>query len=157
MLPGMAKKIRIHVDFTEDNCLFGVSCHKRDYWIAYHLNDALHINLRRLDDFPYYQTRLDESLTYPIFHDFITDDQLGYFMISNYNQEGLLFPELKNTDFFVLVQGPLQEARRQGILSKIRGISGVLTAFLPDTGKLKEYDSFLSDLELHMTSLKKKE
>lgn len=153
----MAKKIKIHVDFTEDNYLFGVSCHKRDYWIAYHLNDVLRINLRRITDFPFYQSKLDEILEYPLFHDFSNDEQLGYFLISNFNSESLLFPELKTTDFFVLVQGRLADGDESGILSGIRGINGVLTAFVPETKKLKEYDNFLSDLELHLTSLKVKD
>lgn len=153
----MAKKIKIHVDFTEDNYLFGISCHKKDYWIAYHLNELLRINLRRISDFPFYQSRLDEILEYPLFHDFAKDEQMGYFLISNFNQQSPLFPELKTTDFFLLVQGRLPDSTKAGILSGIRSISGVLTAFIPETKKLKEYDNFLSDLELHLTSLKVKD
>jgi len=150
----MAKKIKIQLDFAEDNSLIGVSCHKRDYWFAYHLNETLRIKLRRLKDFPFFQSRLDELVDYPIFHDFSPDEQVGYYLISNFNEQSLLFPEMKAADFFLLVQGRPTEARKTEVLSRIRGINGVLTAFFPDTRKLKEFDNFLSDLELHMTGLK---
>ena len=153
----MPRKIRIQVDFSEDNNLIGVSCHKRDYWLAYRLNAALRINLRRLADFPFYQSRLDQLLEYPLYHDFLQDVQTGYFLISNFNSQGPLFPELKTTDFFILVQGRLNEADKSDFLVTVRGIHGVLTAFVPEIKKLKEFDNFLSDLELHMTGLKKRE
>ena len=153
----MAKKIKIQVDFSEDNNLIGVSCHKKDYWLAFRLNESLRIHLRRLEDLSFYQSRLDTLLEYPLFHDFVQDVQTGYFLISNFNPEGPLFPELKTTDFFILVQGRLLDDARDQLLSRIRGINGVLTAYFPETKKLKDYDNFLSDLELHMTSLKKRD
>ncbi len=153
----MPRKIRIQVDFSEDNNLFGISCHKKDYWLAFRLNAALRINLRRLDDFPFYQSRLDQLLEYPLYHDFVQDVQAGYFLISNFNRQSLLFPELRTTDFFILVQGRMGEQEKNDLLTGFRGINGVLAAFLPETRKLKEYDNFLSDLEIHMTSLKKRE
>jgi hypothetical protein len=153
----MAKKIKLEIDFTEDNTLIGISCHKKDYWFAYHVNDTLNINLRRLKDFPFFQPRLNESLHYPFFHYSLPDDQLNFFLINNLNQQGPLFPELKTTDFFILLQGRLADNKRDEILSGIRKIPGVLAVYLPDAGKIKEYHNFLSDLELHMTDLKIKD
>ena len=151
----MAKKIKIQVDFTENNKLICVSCHKKDYWFAYHLNEVMRIKLRRLKDFPFFQSRLNELLAYSIFHDFSPDDQLGFYLISNFNKQSPLFPELKTTDFFLLIQGRPTEAKLTDVLSQIRSISGVLTAFMPDAQRIKDYDNLLADLELHMSSLKK--
>ena len=153
----MAKKIKIDVDFTEDNNLIGVSCHKKDYWFAYHLNESLKLNLRRLVDFPFFHPKINDFLNYSLFHDCMQDEQLGYFLIANYNQQSPLFPELKNTDFFILVQGKLEQNKKSDLLSHIRSIKGVLTAFQPEIENLKEYDNFLSDLELHMTTIRSKE
>lgn len=149
----MAKKIKIDVDFTEDNKLIGVSCHKKDYWFAFHINNRLSMNLKRLDDFPFYQTRLEAQLNYSLFHDCRQDEQLGFYLIANHNQQSPLFPELGTTDFFILVQGRLKDEKKEKLLATIRGIQGVLTAYFPDVGKLKEYDNFLNDLELHMTTV----
>lgn len=153
----MAKKIKIDVDFTEDNSLLGISCHKKDYWFAYHLNDRLKIDLKRLDDFPFYQGRLEALLHYALFHHCQQDDQLGFYLIANHNQKSPLFPELANTDYFLLVQGRLKDEKKEWLLKAIRSIQGVLTAYFPDVKILKEYDNFLNDLELHMTSVNIKE
>lgn len=153
----MAKKVKLNIDFTEDNSLIGVSCHKKDYWLAYHVNEKFRIHLRRLNDFPFYQVRSETLLRYPLFHAFLPDDQLGFYLIGNYNPDGALFPELKTTDYFILVQGRIPEKQKTVFLSELRSITGVLTAFYPDIVKLKEYDNFLADLELHMTSLQSRE
>lgn len=152
----MAKKIKIDVDFTEDNRLIGISCHKKDYWFAYHLNDRLKMKLKRLADFPFYHPKLDEILNYSLFHDCHQDNQMGYFLIANHNQQSPLFPELNTFDFFILVQGRLSKEKESDLLKAIRSINGVLTAYFPETEKLKEFDNFLSDLELHMTALNTK-
>jgi len=78
---------------------------------------------------------------------------LDYYLITNYNQQSPLFPELKTTDFFILIQGKLMDDKKSDLLSLMRSIKGVLTAFHPETGKLKEFNNFLSDLELHMTTV----
>ena len=151
----MAKKIKIDVDFTEDNQLIGISCHKKDYWFAYHLNNNLRIDLKRLGDFPFYQVKREEFLNYSLFHYQHQDDRTGYFLISNHNKEYPLFPELKTTDFFMLLQGRVSGNYLNNVLNGIRNINGVLTAFLPEIKKLKEYDNFLSDLEIHMSTVQK--
>lgn len=153
----MAKKVKLNVDFTEDNHLIGISCHKKDYWLAYHVNEQLKAHLRRIRDFQFYHQKIDTLLDYSLFHDFQADEQLGFYLIANHNPDGSLFPELKNTDYFILVQGRIPAEKITEIQASLRGIRGVLTAFIPDTGKLKEYDNFLSDLELHMTSLQAKD
>ena len=150
----MAKKIKIDVDFTEDNKLIGISCHRKDYWFAYHLNDVLKIDLKRLKDFPFYQPKLDMLLDYPLFHCFCQDDQVGYFLLSNHNGHSPLFPELKTIDFLLLAQGRITAEKLESIQQSLRTIKGVLLAYAPDTGKMKEYDNFLSDLELHMAEIK---
>ena len=149
----MAKKIKIDVDFTEDNNLIGISCHKKDYWFAYHVNKRLKLNLKRMKDFPFFHSRISKLIYYSLFHDYHQEAQLAYYLIANYNQESPLFPELITTDFFILVQGKLTDDKKSDLLSSIRSIKGVLTAFLPDTNKLKEFDNFLSDLEIHMTDV----
>jgi len=98
----MPKKINIDIDFSSDNTLLAVSCHKKDYWMAYNLNETLKLVLRRIDDLPFYDQGLDKLIKYSLFHYFDPDTQLSYYLISNYNPEGKLFRAHKTTDFFIL-------------------------------------------------------
>ena len=153
----MAKKINIDVDFTEDTYLVGISCHKKDYFLAFQLNDQLGTDLRRYKDLPYYNSKINSPLNYALFYYHHPENHLGYYLISNFNQENKLFSELKTIDFFVLLQGLLSEEGRKDLLTKIRGIKGVLFVQDIETKKIKDYSNFLSDLELHITDIFKQE
>ncbi|MCD4729437.1 MAG: IPExxxVDY family protein [Bacteroidales bacterium] len=149
----MAKKIKIDIDFNQDNSLVGISCHKKDYWIAFQLNDLLHINLRRLDDLCVYKSQQDLQLSYPLFHYTDTDSLINYYFFSNHNQEGKLFPAQKTIDYFLLINGLIAENKLQQLVSAIRNRPGVIAAYNLDLKKIKNYEDFLTDLELYMMEI----
>jgi hypothetical protein len=151
----MPKKINIDIDFSSDNTLLAISCHKKDYWMAYNVNEALKFSFRRINDLPFYDQGLDKLLTYSLFHYCDSDSQLSYYLISNFNSEGKLFRAHKTTDFFILVHGRVTEEAIQELLNRIKSIKGVLTAFHPNINKFKDFSLFLSDLELHMVDVLK--
>ena len=105
----MAKKFKIDIDFNQDNSLIGISCHKKDYWIAFQLNELLHINLRRFDDLCVYKSQQEIQLFYPLFYYTDTDSLINYYFFSNHNQEGKLFPAQKTIDYFLLINGLISE------------------------------------------------
>ncbi|MCD4697983.1 MAG: IPExxxVDY family protein [Bacteroidales bacterium] len=146
----MAKKIKLNIDFSQDNTLIAVSCHKRDYWLAYQLNHAIKLGLRRINDLPYFSNVQEEFVKYPLYFSEKTDQQISLYLISNYNTEGKLFPDHKTMDFFLLIQGIIDNKYKNELISKIRKINGVLTAYEPGLNKIKNFNNFLSDLEMHM-------
>lgn len=151
----MPKKINIDIDFSSDNTLLAISCHKKDYWMAFNLNEALKFTLRRIDDLPYYDQGLEKFIKYSLFHYHDTDCQLSFYLLSNFNPEGKLFRAFKTIDYFVLIHGNVSSDAIQKILVKIKSINGVLTAYAPDMGSIKDFGLFLSDLELHMVEVLK--
>ena len=150
----MAKKIKIDIDFNQDNSLIGISCHKKDYWAAFQLNDLLHINLRRFDDLFIYKTQQDIQLSYPLFYYSDTDSLINYYFFSNHNQEGKLFPSQKSIDYFLLINGMMDDEALQNLVSKIRIRPGIIAAYKLDLQKIKNYQDFLTDLELYMMEIK---
>ncbi len=151
----MAKKIKLNIDFTEDSTLLGISCHKRDYFLAFQINEHLKIHLKRLKDFPFYNPKTESLLSYAFFYYFNPDTQLAYYMVSNFNPESKLFSELSSIDYFILVQGRFTEIMKKEHLKEMKKINGVLTAYNVDYSKLKDFDNFLEDLELHITEILK--
>lgn len=146
----MAKKIKIDIDFNQDNSFIGISCHKKDYWTAFQLNEILHINLRRFDDFCAYKPKQDIQLTYPLFYYNDTDSLINYYFFSNHNQEGKLFPAQKTIDYFLLINGLIAESKLEQLVSAIRSRNGIIAAYKLDLEKIKNYEDFLTDLELYM-------
>lgn len=150
----MAKKIKIDIDFNQDNSLIGISCHKKDYWTAFQLNDLLDIHLRRFDDLVIYKTQQDVQLSYPLFYYTDTDSLINYYFFSNHNQEGKLFPAQKTIDYFLLINGVMAESNLEQFISAIRVRIGIIAAYKLDLKKIKNYEDFLTDLELYMMETK---
>jgi hypothetical protein len=142
----MAKKI-----FLESRAeptlftLFGISCHLKDYRISYHLNQKLELSLVKLDDF----------LGYSFY--FCRDEDCfnSFYLLGNRGQELILLPDLKQTDFLLLVEGPVKKVQKDRLLEKIRGIPNVLTAFEVRFETIKNYNLMLADLELHLMNILK--
>jgi hypothetical protein len=125
--------------------LFGISCHFRDYMLSYHMNIALHLDLVKMDDF--------QGFSYYSCHD---EDHFNVFhLLGNRGQEAILLPDLKQTDFLLLLEGPLKKVRKDKILGKIKGIQSVLTAFEVRPETVRNFNQVLIDLELHQISIQK--
>ena len=152
----VAKKIKIDIDFNQDNFLMAISCHKRDYWLAYQINENLKVEFKKIDDLGFYHNNLDQILPYPIYYYQDPISGLSWYLIGNHHPDGKLFPTLKNADFFILLNGvPLMPEPNQ-VIAELKKINGILHVYAMDTQKLKEFGNFLSDLELHMIDFQKK-
>jgi hypothetical protein len=142
----MAKKIVLETRseptlFT----LFGISCHLKDYRLSYHINQRFELSFVKMDDFQGYS-----------FY-FCRDEDCfnTYYLLGNRSQEAILMPELKQTDFILLVEGPFKKAQKEQLLSKIKGVQSVLTAFEVRFETIKNYELMLTDLELHLMTIMK--
>lgn len=125
--------------------LFGISCHLKDYRLSYHLNLALDLGFVKMDDFR------DFSFYYYREEDYFN----SYYLLGNRSQEAILMPDLKQTDFLLLLEGPVKKVRKDQLLLKIRGIQNVLTAFEVRFETIKNYNLMINDLELHLMNILK--
>jgi len=146
----MARKLKIEIDFSQDNTLIGISCHKKDYWVAFKLNEHLKMHLKRIDDLPIYNSKLDLLISYPLFNYHNPDTHNCFYFFSNHNPNGKIFQGLKSIDYFLLINGLMNENEIIEKLNSIKKIPNILTAYKLDLAKLKDSEGFLSDLELHI-------
>lgn len=151
----MAKKIKIVIDFKEDNTLLAISCHKKEYWVAYQLNEVLNIKLNRVEDLPYFNPALNSFVLYPLYYFMSDKDETAYYLLSNSNIQGKLFPAYKTNDYFLLTHGRPPETDQLNLAPKVRTIKGVQGVFDVEMDKIKDIDNFFSDLELHMINVLK--
>lgn len=125
--------------------LFGISCHLKDYRLSFHINQALDLQLVKMDDFR------DFSLY--LYRD---EDYFNvYYLLGNRAPEAILAPDLKQTDFLLLVEGPFKKAQKDKLLAGIRAIPNVLTAFEVKFEAVRNINAVLTDLELHMMEIQK--
>jgi hypothetical protein len=142
----MAKKVFLEtrpepILFT----LFGISCHLKDYRLSYHLNLRLELACAKMDDF----------LGYSFYYCRDEDNLNAYYLLGNRGQESILLPDLKQTDFLLLVEGPVKKNQKDRLLEQIKEIQNVLTAFEVRFETIKHYDLILNDLELHLMKIRK--
>ncbi len=137
----MAKKIFLETRseptlFT----LFGISCHLKDFRLSYLLNKKLELEFVKMEDFREYS-----------FYFCRDDDRYNsYYLLGNRGQESILISDLKQTDYLMLVEGPVKKTQKDHLLLKIREIQHILTAFEVRFETVKNFDQILTDLEIHL-------
>ena len=142
----MAKKILIETRseaalFT----LYGISCHIKDYRLSFLINKKLELELVKMEDFMGYS-----------FYFCRDEDQFNtYSLLGNRGQDTILFPGLKQTDFIMMVEGPFKKVQKDKFLENIRGIQHVLTAYEIRFETIKNYETVLTDLEIHFMHIQK--
>ena len=124
--------------------MFGISCHCRDYNLSFHLNNKLELGFTKMDDFR----------GYSFFFCRDENDFNVFYLLGNRGQDSVLVPELKQTDYLLLLEGPLKKAQTERLLETIRSIQSVLTAFEIRFETIKNYELILNDLELHTLKIK---
>jgi hypothetical protein len=152
----MAKKVLLEIHTTPAwYTLTGISCHFRDYRLSFLLNENLGFGLVRLDELPYLAPGAKEPSHFSLYRWRHEEQYNTYFLLANRSEESMLIPQVKQADFLLLIEGPFKKKQEEELLSKLRKVPNILTAFpIPFSG-LKNYENFLTDLELHLNDLSK--
>jgi hypothetical protein len=146
----MAKKLKVGSISVVDIFILNIACQKADYWMAFKINEILPFKLKRADDLEVYLSSEDLVLNYPLFYDQPLDNHKTYYLISNQNPLGKLFPLQKTSDYFFLVNGWISETEKQSISKGIKKIPYVLTAYQQKAETFKNIEDFISNLELRV-------
>jgi hypothetical protein len=125
--------------------LIGISCHLRDYQLTYLLNDKLDLSFKKEEDFQGYSFFFCRDENY--FN--------SYFLLGNRGQESILFPEMKQTDYLLLIEGPFKKAQKDRLLKNILSLESVLTSFEVKIDLVRNFETVLNDLELHVMNIHK--
>ena len=135
----MSKKtLSISEDY--DFGLIGISSHAKDYRLCWELNQLMKLNLVKKENI---SSRISED---PAFTHYIYDDDenhLHYHLIGNKSSEGYFTTEIKQADYFLLLQGDHAIDNATDCLPLINGAGTVLTAFEIDVLNLKTRDHFI--------------
>lgn len=132
----MAKHtLQLEDDFNFD--LIGLCSHQSDYRVCWSINEHLGLHLSKsLEPFMVSGKKGDVISSHSFFEWNDENDAVDYFLIKNKYNTQFLIPEKSQIDYFLVI-------REAGIievddfLTKIKEISGILTAFIFDPGELK--------------------
>lgn len=131
----MAKyKLLLEDDFSFD--LIGICSSNADYRLSWGINKELNIELRKTTDLSIHVKK--EGDHYYSFYEFYDEEEhVEYYLIKNVsNNYRRLIPEKDQIDYFLMIKNNMT-LEINDILTSLKGIDTILTAFIFDPDELK--------------------
>lgn len=131
----MAKyKLILEEDYDFD--LIGICSSHADYRLTWSLNQAVGIQLEKVDDYVVRNKKKEDDL-YSFYSYYSEEDHAEYFLIRNVsNNFTYLIPEKDQVDYFLIIKDPSGDGPSR-ILDRIKQSDSVLTAFIFEADELK--------------------
>jgi hypothetical protein len=135
------QKLQIEYDF--DFVLIAISFHDEDYKLSWLLNKSLEISLARADDLELPLKGSKQPGSFSLYSFEKEEDQLVFELIANRSESGFLIPEMKTTDYFLMVKGNINDSETDSIISALKATPKVQTAFRIEPASLKSKHNLL--------------
>lgn len=140
----MAKKLTLDINLLEGIEMLGIVTHLKDYRLAYYLNNAMKIQLKKYADFQFAGDEGQFSWYY------FTEggNNHNITLISNNHPEGKLVTNYK-ADYLLLIKNIFDEELVAEFITKLRKISDISLVFQMQLAKVKNIDFLLEAFEMH--------
>ncbi|ADY53299.1 hypothetical protein Pedsa_2758 [Pseudopedobacter saltans DSM 12145] len=134
------KFLKLELDF--DFILLSITSQLRDYRLCHYINKALDFNFEKVDDHEI--TFVGQS---PKFYSkylyYIEEVTPFYYLISNKGSDGYLIPELKGSDYFVIIKDFIDDEDLQYFIQTARNIPDIQAIVELDPTKLKSKENLI--------------
>jgi hypothetical protein len=158
-------KHTLEIEYDYDFVLIGISSHEKDYRFCWALNNKLKLELSKKDSLEI-KGKKQKTLSYFSFFTFNDQDQYKeYSVLANFSEsksliltENTLFgtpeksrqseneflvPEHKQMNYFMVIQGEMENEQADELIQKIKEIDIVLTAIRIDPKTLKSKQNLI--------------
>lgn len=138
------KKVVLRIDEDEQYgfVLIGIVCQHRDYRLCREVNLALGISLERDQDFEVFTKKRMDAMTFTRFA-FINEEEDEFYLLANKGEGGMLIPEQKQIDYFLLVRPGRNEIDSGDLLPALKKVPMVLGAYALEPKDLKSRENLL--------------
>lgn len=151
------KKISFHIEPEPEAILLGICSQLWDYRLTWFLNKELGLNFMKKDNFLFKNSKNDEEKPFSFFY---FNDKLNhreYCVVSNHHDNSYLIPVYKAFQYILLIYGYIHPKQKEALIQKIRKIKNVLTVKELDKQKIKNSTLVISEVEIHIGKLNKKQ
>ena len=134
-------KFTLNIEEDYEFSLIGISCHAKDYKLCFEFNKLLEVDFIRTEDLD-----IDSKKTqgnYSLYEYIDEDNFMDYYLISNRSSKGVLIPEHKTIDYFLLLKGATNDDITDDMIQKISTLQIVLTAYKIDVDTLKSKQNLI--------------
>ena len=137
-------KHTLEIEYDYNFVLIGISAHEKDYRICWALNNKLELNLVKTESLEIKEKKLDEPSHYSLFVYNREEELSEYLLIANRSEKGILIPEQKQMDYFLIIkEEEIKEEKAAEIIKKIKEITLVQTAMRIDASTLKSKQNLI--------------
>jgi len=143
----MAKKLHISDNLSDGYLLYSIVSPLADYRISYFINSYAALDLKKYGDMSLNKDPNPVSVSWFYFLD--ENINTSYYLIGNKGKEGLLFSELKQIDYLLLIKSSFKENDFEEKIKQIRNIQQVFAVLKQDFQRLFSADEFLEANEMH--------
>ena len=119
-----------------DMTVLAVNSHVKGYNLCWHINKKLCSNFINTEIFIG-----DKKEGFSAFE--VEHENKKITLVNNKSKKGVLMPEKKNVDFFIIVEPEMKNTAKQEFISKLREISKILLIFEVDLEKEQEAHRFI--------------
>lgn len=141
------KKLNLKLNPGEEPgmVLIGISSHENDYRLVWAINNSMKFKFARISNLILDKSVDDEpaGLSRYVFDD--EERYIKYMLVSNRCKGGALFPEIRNIDYLVHVNGELIGKAVDDLLKTLKKMEIVTGAYLIDSSKLKGTERLLTE------------
>lgn len=134
----MIHTLEFEVEF--DFFVLGISCHARDYRMAWFINRGLLLDLSRKEEIKVMQK--NGSSVHSIYDCQLDDGRVHLCLIRNRTEFGYLMPEFAQMDYLLKVES-VEEREFKEIMTNIRSLNQVQYTLEIDPSKYKSGENLL--------------
>jgi len=151
----MKKKISFVYDLTDEYRIIGICSHLKEYKFCWHLNKVLNCNLVKKEDFLFAGKNSEpENHSIYYFNDHNQHNQI--FLLANKSNNSVLLDKVPEADLLMVIKGLFSDKKTEELILSLKKISNVLTVFFVDMSKIKDINTFLTELELQQMKYEEK-
>ena len=119
-----------------DMTVLAINSHVKGYNLCWHINKKLCSNFINTEIF--IGKKKESFSAFEVEH-----ENKKITLVNNKSKKGVLMPEKKNVDFFIIVEPEMKNTAKEEFISKLREISKILLIFEVDLEKEQDAHRFI--------------
>lgn len=136
-------KIILKYELDLNFILIAVTCPLKDYRLCFFINRASGLNLIKNEDYEIW-TSPNSAHFFTKYSDISLTEETEFYLVGNKGiTGGFLMPEMKVTDYFILIKGFIDDEDLKSLLEAIIQIDEVVSATEIDVTKLKSKENLV--------------
>ena len=136
-------KYTLEEEYEYDFRLIGISCHEKDYRLCWGLNNGLCLSLAKEEgEIEVLIKKTNEFSKHALYSYFQEDTENEFSLLNNRSKSGYLVPEQAHADYLFMIKESY-DVNIVELISKIKSIPFVLTAFEVKVGELKSKENLI--------------